>query len=128
MQKTILLVDDDPDDLEFLEAALTRTHHPVRLFRNGSMLIDYLFGNETPELTGLVVLDINMPLKDGFTVLSEIREKARDLPVAILTASARKSDEVRCYELGCNIFLRKPNSIGEYGGIADRIVGLLEKK
>ncbi len=125
-QKTILLVDDDPDDLEFLESSLAGARHPVRLFQNGKMLTDYLWTNKKLEETGLIVLDINMPLKDGFTVLSEIRERAKDLPVAVLTASARQSDEARCYELGCNLFLRKPNSMGEYSDIVQRIIKLLE--
>lgn len=125
--KTILLADDDPDDLEFLETALSGAHHPIRLFHNGKMLTDYLWQNQTLEQTGLVVLDINMPLKDGFAVLSEIRERAKDLPVAVLTASASQTDEARCYELGCDVYLRKPNSMAEYSDIVQRIVKLLEK-
>ncbi|HYF69200.1 MAG TPA: response regulator [Ohtaekwangia sp.] len=114
----IYLVDDDMDDLELVQEALHRTGFQGQLAcaNNGE---DFLVKLHLSKAPALIVLDLNMPLKDGFEVLKELKTTNFSVvPVVILTASHNKQDEKRCFELGCNLFLRKPSTLEEYDSIA----------
>jgi CheY-like chemotaxis protein len=120
----IYLVDDDTDDLELLKDAFERNgfRGQVACAINGE---DFLSQLDRSNLPALVVLDLNMPLKDGFEVLTQLK-KSRNfsaLPVAILTASTNKQDEKKCVALGCNLFLKKPSTLQGYDAI---VIMLLE--
>jgi CheY-like chemotaxis protein len=67
----------------------------------------------------VIVLDLNMPLKDGFQTLYEIRNNPSlsVIPVIILTASSNKEDEMRCLELGCQSYFTKPDRIDDYNRV-----------
>src|SRR5688500_11491462 len=111
----VYLVDDDIDDLELVQEAFVRNgfQGQVACAKNGE---DFLSNLERSNLPELIVLDLNMPLKDGFEVLKALK-KSRNfsaIPVAILTASLNKQDETRCMGLGCNLFLRKPSTLEGY--------------
>ena len=117
----VYLVDDDVDDLQTLQEALFNNSYkgPVKTAINGVQLMNELRklgGSETPNV---IVLDLNMPLKNGFQVLEEIKNQPafNDIPVIVLTACTNNKDERRCLDLGCRYFFRKPYSMPEYSPI-----------
>jgi CheY-like chemotaxis protein len=114
----ILLAEDDDEDLEMTLDAL-RTHrlgNDLRVTRDGEELMDYLhrrgeYADPADAPTpGLVLLDLNMPKKDGRECLAEIKGDARlrSVPVIVLTTSKTEEDIVRSYDLGVNSFITKP--------------------
>ncbi|MDH4172073.1 MAG: response regulator [Acidimicrobiia bacterium] len=114
---TIVLADDDPDDRfmaqEALEASLL-TNELVML-EDGEQLMDYLLGHNDyadagPGEPGLILLDLNMPRKDGREALEEIKTdpRLRRIPVVVLTTSKAEEDILRTYDLGVNSFITKP--------------------
>ncbi len=131
---TILMVDDDPDDrLLFKEACEeVRLRNPLDFLENGEQLVDYLKrrGNyadrEGTPFPGIILLDLNMPLKDGREALEEIKADAelRHIPIIVLTTSKDEDDILSSYGLGASSYIVKPisldrlmrvvNSIGEY--------------
>ena len=121
----VYLVDDDADDLEIIQEALSRNSYkgPVRTALNGLQLMKDLQAPSESVKPDVIVLDLNMPLKNGFQVLEEIRThpSLNRIPVIVLTASSNKRDEIRCFELGCNFFFRKPDTMPEYNPIASMV-------
>ena len=118
----VYLVDDDADDLEIIQAALLQNQFfgPVRTATNGKILMDALRDKQDIPKPDVIILDLNMPLKDGFQVLEEMKRN-RDLskiPVVVLTSSKNSGDEIRCLELGCNFFFNKPYRLNDYEPIA----------
>jgi CheY-like chemotaxis protein len=120
--KTILIVDDNDDDVFALRRALNKAalENPQQIVTNGREAIDYLSGanrfsdRQSFPIPGLVFLDLKMPLVDGFEVLTWIREQAalRELPVIILTGSDEEKDHQRAAALGAHDYLVKPPSPG----------------
>jgi CheY-like chemotaxis protein len=115
---TILMADDDPDDRLLTQDALqeARLINEIRFVENGEELMDYLKRRgkfappaDTPR-PGLVLLDLNMPKKDGRTVLQELKSdpELRTLPVVVLTTSKDDEDVYRSYDLGVNSYVVKP--------------------
>ncbi|MGO8683591.1 MAG: response regulator [Thermoleophilia bacterium] len=122
--KVILLVEDNPDDVELTLRAF-RSHHvanEVRVARDGVGALDYLFGEGScaeqrpSELPALMLLDLKLPRVDGLEVLRRVRadERTRLLPVVILTSSSEEADIVRSYGLGANSYVRKPVDFNEF--------------
>ncbi|MFL9812768.1 response regulator [Stutzerimonas sp. VN223-3] len=116
----ILVADDDPDDCllareAFNECGIT---NPVHFVHNGQELMDYLrqcppyTDSKQYPLPGLILLDLNMPLKDGREALMEIKsdERLRTIPVVVLTTSSASDDIVDSYRIGGNSFVTKPPS------------------
>lgn len=114
----ILLADDDPDDRGFCQDALTESHlsNPLIMVEDGEQLLDYLHrrGKFAPPAEaprpGLILLDLNMPRKDGREALREIKADAslRSIPIVVLTTSKAEEDIFRTYDLGVNSFISKP--------------------
>ena len=115
---TLLLADDDPDDRLLARQALekSRLANDLRCVEDGEELLDYLRRRgkyadpkESPR-PGLVLLDLNMPRKDGREALREIKSdpKLRDIPVVVLTTSKAEEDIARSYNLGVNSYITKP--------------------
>ncbi len=115
---TILMADDDPDDRmltkeAFEEAQLANELHFVE---DGEQLMDYLhrksrYANLAGyRLPGLILLDLNMPRKDGREALKEIKSdpNLRRIPIVVLTTSKAEEDILRSYDLGVNSFIIKP--------------------
>ncbi len=117
----VYLVDDDTDDLELLQEALVRNNYkgPVRTAINGLELMRELGASPTTQPPDVIVLDLNMPLKNGFQVLEEIKghPSLHSVPVIVLTASTNKKDEIKCLELGCKYFFQKPHTMPDYNPI-----------
>jgi CheY-like chemotaxis protein len=113
----VYLVDDDIDDLDIVQEAFVQYdyHSPMVIFHNGKALLDKLL-EDADARPDVILLDLTMPLKDGFEVLHEIKTHPliRTIPVVVLTGSQSKEDELRCFQLGCNFFFNKPNSMPEY--------------
>jgi len=119
---TILMADDDPGDRVLTAEALkdARLINELRCVENGEELMDYLHarGKFAPPADaprpGLILLDLNMPRKDGRTVLKELKEHPdlRKIPVAVLTASVDDADVYRSYDLGVNSYIVKPVTFG----------------
>lgn len=118
MPITILMADDDADDRRLTQEALEegRLINDVRFVDNGEELMDYLHRRgkfappvETPR-PGLILLDLNMPRKDGRTVLKEIKSDPdlRQIPVIVLTTSKADEDVYKSYDLGVNSYIVKP--------------------
>ncbi|BBB92022.1 MAG TPA: response regulator [Methylomusa anaerophila] len=110
----ILLVEDDPGHARLIERNLRRAGiaNEIIFIDNGQSALDYL---NTPCATGmyeclLILLDLNLPVLDGYQVLERIKsgERTKKIPVIILTTTDVPQEVDRCYELGCNIFITKP--------------------
>ena len=114
----ILLAEDDPDDRVLLRDALTegRLVNDLRCVEDGEELMDYLHrrgrytGKNAAPRPGLILLDLNMPRKDGREALKEIKADPglRQIPVVVLTTSQAEEDIFRSYDLGANSFVTKP--------------------
>lgn len=115
---TILMADDDPDDRLMTQEAFAecRLRNPLKFVTDGEELLDYLNrrapydDDQAYPMPGLVLLDLNMPRKDGREVLREIKADPRlqSIPVVILTTSKAEEDVVRSYKDGVNSFISKP--------------------
>ena len=115
---TILLADDDEEDLQMTQEALqqNRLGNDLRFALDGEELMDYLLrrgryadAGDSPK-PGLILLDLNMPRKDGREALAEIKAHPdlRKIPVIVLTTSKAEEDIFRTYDLGVNSFITKP--------------------
>jgi CheY-like chemotaxis protein len=115
---TILMADDDEDDRDFARSAMqeSRLANELRFVEDGEELLDYLQRRgrysdpkDSPR-PGLILLDLNMPRKDGREALREIKSdpSLRQIPVVVLTTSRTDADIVRSYDLGANCFITKP--------------------
>jgi len=114
---TILLADDDSDDRMLARDALaeSRLANDLRFVQDGEELMDYLYrrnqyANEEAPRPGLILLDLNMPKKDGREALREIKSdpNLRHIPIVVLTTSKAEEDIYRTYDLGVNSFITKP--------------------
>jgi CheY-like chemotaxis protein len=114
---TILMADDDCDDRLMAEDAMreSRLGNTFRCVEDGQELMDYLtrkgkYAVEDAPRPGLILLDLNMPRKDGRQALKEIKSDPglRRIPVVILTTSKTEEDVLRSYDLGANSFITKP--------------------
>ncbi|MFA6128662.1 MAG: response regulator [Bacteroidales bacterium] len=122
--KTILLVEDNLDDVELTLRALKRNNikNDVTVVNNGAEALDFLFG--TGNYTGrdlrimptVILLDLKLPKIDGLEVLRRIRanELTKFLPVVILTSSKEEQDIVSGYRLGVNSYVRKPVDFNQF--------------
>jgi len=116
--RAILLADDDPDDREMTRKALARNNLADELYAvgDGEELLDFLHhrGRYAPPALsptpGLILLDLNMPKKDGCEVLAEIKADPvlRRIPVVVMTTSHAERDISRAYDLGSSSFISKP--------------------
>ncbi len=117
-EKTILLVEDNPDDEVLTLHALENNKIGNKVFvaRNGQEALDYVFctgshaGRDAEDLPAVVLLDLKLPKIDGLEVLRRIRadDRTRLLPVVLLTSSNEEEDRLKGYSLGANSYVRKP--------------------
>jgi len=117
-QKEILLVEDNPDDVELTRIAFAeaKVANSLAVVDDGAEALDYLFARgqhahrDPDDLPSIVLLDLNLPKIDGREVLQAIRanDKTRGLPVVVLTTSTEPFDVEASYALGVNSYIRKP--------------------
>jgi CheY-like chemotaxis protein len=120
---TILMAEDDPDDRLLVARAFQelRVEAILRFVENGEELIHYLFGigkhadAEASPRPGLILLDLNMPKKNGREALKEIRSTPnfKELPIVIWTTSNHKADKAFCLKAGASSYIVKPYSYAE---------------
>ena len=124
----ILLVEDNPGDVRLTREALRdgKVHHDLSVAHDGVEAIQFLrregehAGAPTPDL---VLLDLNLPRKDGREVLEELKADRHlcRIPVIVLTTSAAESDIMRSYDLQANCFITKPLDLDEYFAVVRSI-------
>lgn len=123
MLKPILLVEDNPNDLELALIALERSQlaNDVVVVRDGAEALDYLFRRKTYAdrqygNPAVLMLDLKLPKVDGLEVLDKIRntEALRSIPVVMLTSSREEPDLDRAYQLGVNAYVVKPVQFKEF--------------
>jgi CheY-like chemotaxis protein len=121
--RTILLVDDDPNDVELTLEALSEINlaNQVTVAQDGVEAMEYLrcegkFKERKKENPAVIMLDIKMPEMDGLEVLHAIRndEHFSKIPVVMMTSSHEESDLKKCYEFGTNAFVVKPVDSKEF--------------
>ena len=131
--KSILLVEDDPDDEALTLRGLreARVANDVIVVRDGVEALDYLFGTgkyagrDTRTQPSVVLLDLKLPKLEGLEVLRRLRAEPRTalIPVVILTSSDEEQDRLNGYSLGANSYVRKPVEFGQFSE-ATRQLGL----
>lgn len=121
--KPILLVEDNPSDIDLTRRAFSRARISNKLIvaEDGQAALDYLLGDpfagRAPgELPALVLLDLKLPVVEGLEVLRRIRahERTRRLLVVILTSSREEQDVAAGYDLGVNSYIRKPVDFNQF--------------
>ncbi len=111
----LLMAEDDPEDQMLVRKAFAHAHlaNELMIVNNGEELMDYLLRRSPYEMAhrpDLILLDLNMPRKDGREALREIKADPvlRAIPVVVLTTSSADEDILRSYDLGVNSYVQKP--------------------
>ena len=117
---TLLMAEDDPEDQLLVREAFREARLANRLdvVADGEELMDYLYRRgRYPDVSrpDILLLDLNMPRKDGREAIAEIKQdpQLRRLPIIVLTTSGAEEDIVRSYDLGVNSYIRKPVTFGK---------------
>ena len=131
MMKSILLVEDNPDDEELTLRALNKNNvvNEVVVARDGAEALDYLFGTgkyagrDVTDLPSVVLLDLKLPKVDGLEVLQRVRADARTRlqPIVILTSSKEEQDMINGYSQGCNSYIRKPVDFEQFASAVHQL-------
>jgi len=122
--KTILLVEDNLDDVELTLRALKKNNirNEISVVSDGAEALDYLLGKgkysdrDLSNIPAVILLDLKLPKVDGLEVLRQIRanERTKFLPVVILTSSKQEQDLLNGYSLGVNSYVRKPVDFNQF--------------
>ncbi|HTZ21302.1 MAG TPA: response regulator [Opitutaceae bacterium] len=124
----ILLIEDEPGDVRLTVEALrsTRVRNRIHAVEDGVEALDFL--RRRPPFAGaprpdLILLDLNLPRKDGRQVLAEIKSDAalRTIPVVVLSTSRARDDVLRSYDLHANCFISKPMDFNEFNAVVKSI-------
>jgi len=123
-RKVILLVEDNPDDVDLTLRAFRKNNisNEIVVARDGEQAIEYLSstgmysGNTADDLPQLVLLDLHLPKVSGLEVLRAIRAdpRIRLMPVVVLTSSSEEPDIISSYQLGANSYIRKPVDFDQF--------------
>jgi len=113
----IVLVEDNPGHARLVEKSLRRANisNDIVVLNDGQKAVDYIFEKSLKSDRRcndpfLVLLDLNLPILDGYEVLEKIKshDKTKQIPVVVLTTTDNPKEISRCYELGCNVYITKP--------------------
>ena len=129
----VLITEDDTEDAEFMKQALRENafNGDIEHLTNGVQLMNKLSqmknSNMLPEM---IILDLNMPLKNGIEVLNDMNNDIayKNIPVVVVTASLKKEDEINCNKLGCDLYIKKPVRFTEYNDIASRVLSRMKAR
>lgn len=123
-KRLVLLVEDNPKDVELTRRALEKANvvNELKVCEDGVEALNFLFGGEgregcpTDELPVVVLLDLKLPKINGLEVLQRMRahEKTKRIPVVVLTSSSEEKDLLASYDLGANSFVRKPVKFSDF--------------
>lgn len=123
-EKSILLIEDDPDDETLIKRELRRNNvaNRIAVVRDGAEALDYLFctgsyaDRDPDDLPTVVILDLKLPKIDGLEVLRQIRadKRTRILPVVVMTSSDAERDIAESYNRGANSYVRKPVNFDQF--------------
>lgn len=123
----ILVVENDEDEQFFIEEAFEATglFDILKTVKNGDVLFEWL--GENDELPDLILSDLNMPGKNGYEIISEIRAIAKyaHLPIVIMSTSSAQWSKDKCMDAGANWYMMKPETFLEYNVFADALYRLL---
>jgi two-component system response regulator len=120
--KTILLVEDNPDDVLLTKRAFEKSHvlNSVVVAEDGEQALEFLFGlgenKDNPLIPELILLDLKMPKVGGLEVLERLQQDPvlSLIPVVVLTTSTEEEDLVKSYKYGANSFIRKPVDFNQF--------------
>ncbi len=127
---TILLVEDDPGHAVLIEKNLRRAGIANRILKldTGQKAVDFLlklgeYAGDDQPVPLLLLLDLNLPVLDGYQVLGIIKkdDRTRTIPVVVLTTTDNPHEIARCYELGCNVYITKPVEYEKFSEAIRRI-------
>ena len=131
-KRTILLVEDDPNDEALLMRALKKCgiSNPVVVVKDGLEAIQYLFTfgryefRNPEDMPAVVLMDLNLPKIDGLDVLRRMRSDYRTklVPVVIFTSSVEEQDRINGYSLGANSYVRKPVDFTKFAKAVEQLV------
>ena len=129
--KTILLVEDNPDDVELTLRAFKKNNimNDIVVKRDGAEALDFFFGKDgvagkgNNDLPAVILLDLKLPKIDGLEVLKKLRadERTKLIPIVILTSSKEQGDVVNGYNLGCNSYIRKPVDFNQFADAVKQV-------
>lgn len=124
----ILMVEDNPGDARLAQEALkeSKVYNTITWVNSGDKALDFLYGRgayNNRKLPDLILLDLNLPGKDGRDVLAEIKSSPtlKHIPVVILTSSEAEEDIVKSYNLHANCYVSKPIDFGEFEKVVKNI-------
>ena len=129
--KNILLVEDNPSDIDLTKRALGKAHivNELTVAEDGQEALDYLFGTgihsgrDVTILPAVILLDLKLPKVNGLEVLKRIRadKRTKRLPVVILTSSQEEQDITASYDLGANSYIRKPVDFSQFAAAIENL-------
>ncbi len=126
----ILLVEDSPGDVRLIQEALreAKVRNTMTVVGDGVKALAYLHKNSPyarATSPGMILLDLNLPLKNGFEVLQEIKrdETLKHIPVVVLTTSQAEQDIVKSYDLYANAYITKPVDLDQFFSVVKAIEG-----
>ena len=129
--KKILLVEDNPDDVELTLRAFKKNNimNEVVVKRDGAEALDFFFGKDgvagkgNNGLPAVILLDLKLPKIDGLEVLKKLRadERTKLIPIVILTSSKEQGDVVNGYNIGCNSYIRKPVDFNQFADAVKQV-------
>jgi DNA-binding response OmpR family regulator len=132
MGKTVIYVEDEPDDAFFMERVFQQNvpHHQLKIFKNGTEAAAFFSASFDPDQPSvdkpaLVLLDLNLPGSSGFDILQSIRAQAvlKHLPVIMYTSSNQAVDIVKAYDRGCDGYVVKPQSAEKLKDVINALTG-----
>jgi CheY-like chemotaxis protein len=124
IEKKILLVEDNPDDIELTLREFKKNNimNEIIVKHDGAEALDFFFGkdgiavNKNNAMPSVILLDLKLPKIDGLEILKKLRadERTKLIPVVILTSSNEERDIVNSYNFGCNSYVRKPVDFNQF--------------
>ncbi len=128
--RLLFITDDDAEDRDLLRDALLQERYDgaIEVASDGEEFMQKLAGlKQAHTLPHLLVLDLNMPLKDGYQVLQELKadNMLSEIPVIVFTSSLDEREATRCIEYGCLKLLRKPYNLAGFRAVACDIIQLV---
>ena len=122
----VLLVEDNPDDVIMIREAFEQSLTPVQLYvvSNGEQAIKFVRRTDTDALRpSLILLDLNLPIRNGLDVLAELKSDTEflSIPIVVLTTSRAPNDIQQCYSLNANAYIIKPPDFDGYADVIKQV-------